>query len=143
MEYLNYPQVTHDCAYTTLYIHASAICSIFKPTEQARASAIPVVKQLLKGVFRKGHHPECGQHLGSEEVLRPTAWLGKPSALNYTWLTLKTVMISTLVTVKRPSDLNLLKITPRTMQITEDSVTFSHQCLGLKRPGQTIHMVLL
>ena len=33
-------------------------------------------------------------------------------------------MILALATVKRPSDLNLLTITPGTMQIMEDSVTF-------------------
>ena len=38
---------------------------------------------------------------------------------------MKTVMIFALATVKRPSDLNLLRITPKAMQITEDSVTFS------------------
>ena len=41
-----------------------------------------------------------------------------------THLALKTVMILALVTVKRPSDLNLLRITQGTMQISEDSVTF-------------------
>ena len=51
------------------------------------------------------------------------AW-GKPSALNYTCLTLKTVMILALATVKRPSDLNLLRITSKAMEIIEDSVTF-------------------
>ena len=42
---------------------------------------------------------------------------GKPAAFNYTWLTLEMVLIMTLATVKRPSDMNQLKITPRAMQI--------------------------
>ena len=51
------------------------------------------------------------------------AW-GKPLVLNYTCLTLKTFMILALDTVKRPPDLNLLRITPGAMQILEDSITF-------------------
>ena len=34
-------------------MHASAICSIVKATEEMRASKMPIVKQLLKEVFRK------------------------------------------------------------------------------------------
>ena len=68
------------------------------------------------------------------------AW-GKPSVLNYTHLTLKTVMILALATAKRPSDLNLLRITTRGMQITEDSVTFQ-PVFGVKMPSQTTYMLI-
>ena len=44
--------------------------------------------------------------------------------MNYTCPTLKTIMVLTLERVKRLSDLNLLRKTPRGMKITEDSVTF-------------------
>ena len=44
--------------------------------------------------------------------------------LNCTCLTLKIVIILALGKLKRLSDLNLLRITPGTMQILEDSVTF-------------------
>ena len=53
VEYLDHFHVTHDYAYTTLCMHASAICSILQPTEQTRASTAPLVKQLLREVFRK------------------------------------------------------------------------------------------
>ena len=49
---------------------------------------------------------------------------GKPLVLNYTCLALETLMILALSTDKRPSDLNLLRITPGDIQILEDSVTF-------------------
>ena len=52
VEYLDHLQVTHDYAFMTLCIHASAICSIFQPTEQTRASTAPLVKQLPQGVLR-------------------------------------------------------------------------------------------
>ena len=51
------------------------------------------------------------------------AW-GKSSALNYTHQSLKMVMILAQATVKRPSDLSLLRKAPKAMQITKDSVTF-------------------
>ena len=44
--------------------------------------------------------------------------------LNYTHVTLKTVMILALTIVDIPSDLNLLRTTPRAMQVMEDYVTF-------------------
>ena len=34
VEYFDYLQVTHDYAYTTLCMHASAICSILQPTDR-------------------------------------------------------------------------------------------------------------
>ena len=49
---------------------------------------------------------------------------GNPLVLNYTCLTLKTVMILALATDKRPSNLNILRITLGAMQVLEDSVTF-------------------
>ena len=67
------------------------------------------------------------------------AW-EKPLVLNYICLTQKTVMILALATVKRPSELNLLRNTPGAMQILEDSITFQ-QCLGLRMPDQITHMV--
>ena len=53
VEYLNYLQVTHDYAYTTLCMHASAICSILQPTEQTSVLIAPLIEWLLKGVFRE------------------------------------------------------------------------------------------
>ena len=53
VDYLVDLQVTHDYAYITLCMHASTICRILQPTEQTRASTVPLVKQLLKEVFRK------------------------------------------------------------------------------------------
>ena len=53
VEYLGHLQVTHNNAYTTLCMHASAICSILQPMVQTRVSTAPLVKQLLRGVFRK------------------------------------------------------------------------------------------
>ena len=41
--YLGHHEVTHHYAYTTLCMHASAICSILQPTEQTRASTAPLV----------------------------------------------------------------------------------------------------
>ena len=49
---------------------------------------------------------------------------GKPAALNYTRLTPRLVLVLVLATVKRPSDLTLLRITPGVMQVTADLVTF-------------------
>ena len=124
VEYLDYLQVTHDHAYMTLCMHASSICSILEPKKQIRVSMAPLIKQLLKGVFRK--KPPARVWTDTWDVknvlVPPHAW-GKPSALNYTHLTLKTVMILALVMVKRPLDLNLLRIIPNAMQMTEDSVT--------------------
>ena len=68
--------------------------------------------------------------------------LEKLLALNYTYLTLKTVMILALATVKRPSDLNLIRRTPKVVQITEDSV-LSRLVFGAKNTGQTTYMSLL
>ena len=53
VEYLDYLQVTHDYAYMTLCMHASAIYSILQPIEQTRASRVPWVKQLLKWGVQK------------------------------------------------------------------------------------------
>ena len=86
---------------------------------------VPLLKLLLKGVFRKNPQARVWADIWDlKKVLDMLHALGKSSALNYTCPTLKTVMILALATVKRPSDLNLLRITPKAMQITEDSVTF-------------------
>ena len=65
-----------------------------------------------------------GWDLGGQVGNRLIVLLGKPAALDHTQLMLKTIMILALATVKRPSDLNLLWITPRTMQVTTYSFTF-------------------
>ena len=52
-EYLEFLKVSHDYAYMTLYIHASAIYSSLQPTELTRASMASLVKQLLKGAIGK------------------------------------------------------------------------------------------
>ena len=83
-----------------------------------------MVQQLLKGMVKK--YPAArflADTLDVKVIDPPQAW-GKPSALNHTHLTLKTVMILVLATVQRLSDLNLLQKTPKAMQITEDSVIF-------------------
>ena len=53
VNYLNFLQITKDYAYRTLFMHPSAICSIFQPTKEMKASTAPLIRQLLKGVFRK------------------------------------------------------------------------------------------
>ena len=45
-------------------------------------------------------------------------------SLNCTHLTLNTVIVVVLAMVKRLSDLSLLRITPKAMQVMEDSVAF-------------------
>ena len=106
-------------------MHASVICSILQPTEQTRASTSPSVKQLLKGVFkRKPPARFLADTWDVRKVLDLLHTWGKPSVLSYTHLTLKTFLVLALATVKRHSDLNLLRITPRAMQISEDSDTF-------------------
>ena len=89
VEYLDHLQVTHNCAYTTLMYawqcHPVAHSSLQNKT---RASTAPLVKQLLKGVFRKklirkslGWHP-----WNVKKVLDPLHAWGKPSVLNFTHL---------------------------------------------------------
>ena len=86
---------------------------------------VPLVKQLLEGVFRKNPSARVwGDTWDAKNVLDLLHVWGKPSAFNYTCLTLETVIILALATVKRLCDLNMLRITPKAMQITEDSVTF-------------------
>ena len=51
------------------------------------------------------------------------AW-GPPDQLNYTRLMLKTCMILALCTCKRPSDLNLLRISKENMQVMELAIMF-------------------
>ena len=125
VEYLDSLQEIHDYAFTTLCMHASTIWSIVQPTDQSGASMTSLFKQPLKGVFRKSPLARIwADTCVVKKVLDLLHACGKPSALNYTHLNLKTVRILALATVKRSSDLNLLKITPKAMQITEDSVTF-------------------
>ena len=124
VEYLDYLQVTHDYAYTTLCMHASAICSIVQPTEHTKTSTAPLVKYLIGEVFRKKPARVWADTWDVRKVLDLLHVWGKPLVLIYMCLTLKTVMILALATVKRPSDLNLLRITPVAMEILEDSFTF-------------------
>ena len=106
-------------------MHASAICSILQPTEQTRASTAPLVKQLCREVFRKKPPARVWADIWDvKKVLDLLHGWGKCLVLNYTHLTLKTVMILVLAKVKRQSELNLLRITPGAMQISEDSDTF-------------------
>ena len=110
VEYLDYLQVTHDYAYMTPSMHASAICRILQPTEQKRVSIAPLVK-LFKRVFKK--KPPTRVWADTWDVKKVIdllhAW-GKSLVLNYTHLTLKTVMSLARPWFKRLSDLNLLRI---------------------------------
>ena len=84
---------------------------------------VSLVKQFLKGVYRKNQPDKIWTDIWVvKKVLDLIHAGGKLSTLNYACLTLKTVMTLASATVKRPSDLNLLKTTPKAMQITEDSV---------------------
>ena len=55
------------------------------------------------------------------DLLQP--WC-KPAALNYSRMTLKIAMVLALATVRRSLDWDLLRITPKAMQVTTDLVTF-------------------
>ena len=138
MEYLDFLEVTQNHAYINLCIHASAFCGILQPTEQPRASTEPLVKQLLKGVLRK--KPPARVRADTWDVKKVLdllyAW-EKPWAFNYTHLTLKLVMILALVTVNVPTDLNLLRITPKTIKMTEDLVTYN-KCFGWRILSQSL-----
>ena len=97
VEYLHHLQVTHDYAYTTLGMNASAICSILQLTKQTRASTSPLFKQLLKGMFRKKPPSRVlANTWDTKKVLDLLHAWGKPSVMNYTCLTLKTVVILAL-----------------------------------------------
>ena len=137
VEYLNQLQVNHDYDYITLCMHVSAICSILQPTQQTRASTAPLLRQLLKKMFRKKSPVRvCADTSDVMKFLDLLQALEKPSALNYSHLTLKIFVTLALATVKRPSDLNLSKITPKAMQITDISITFN-LCLGKNaRPNE-------
>ena len=67
----------------------------------------------------EAHIAICTQISLREEIARKftDSWT-KGTKQNYHW------MLVPLATVKRPSDLNLLRIAPGVMQITEDSFTF-------------------
>ena len=82
VEYLDYLQVTHDYAYMTLCMPASAICRILQPTGQTRVSMAPLVEQLLKGVFRK-KTPARVLADTWDEGPRPTTCLGKAFGLEW------------------------------------------------------------
>ena len=127
MEYLDFLQVSHDYAYMTVCMHASTIWSILQPTEQTRASTTPLVKQLLKGVFRKNQPTRVWAETWEVKKVLDLlhAWRNL-SVLNYTHLSLKTVMIETLTTVMRPSDQNLLWITPKAMLIPSEANKIIH-----------------
>ena len=85
VEYLDHFQVPHDYAYTTLCIHASAICHILQLTEYMRASTAPLVKQLLKGLFRRKPPTRVWADTWDvKKVLDLMHVCGKPSVVNYT-----------------------------------------------------------
>ena len=118
-------QINHGYSYCILGMSISAICSILQPTEQAGASSASIVWQLLKGVFRRNPPARVWAEIWDvKKVIYLLHSWGKPGTLNYTNLTLKMVMIMALTTVKGTLDLNLLRITPRAMQVSADLVTF-------------------
>ena len=125
MEYSYFLQINHDYSYRMLSMHASAIYSICQPTQQTMASSAPFVQQLLKGVFRRDPPTRVwAETWDVKKVIDLLHSWGKLAVQNYTRLILKMVMILILDTVKKPSDLNLPRITHRVMQVTADSVTF-------------------
>ena len=121
--YLDFLQVNHNYYYRMLSMHASALCYRLQPTEQTFASSGPIVWQLLKVKAYSGG-PLQAESLDVKKTIDLLHSWRKLAVLNYTRLTSKTVMILALAIVKWLSDLNLLKITPRAMQVIADSVTF-------------------
>ena len=100
-EYLDFFQLNHDYSYRMCSIHANVICSTLHSTEQTRASLAPIIWQILIGVFRR--NPPAGVWTDTQDVKKVTDLLqswDRPVALNYTRLTLKTVMVLALTIVK-------------------------------------------
>ena len=117
---------------STLEHAASAICSILEPLAERRASAAPVIKAILMGAFYDNPPSRCTCATWDvKKVLDMLKAWGPPDQLNYTRLTLKTCMILALCTCKRPSDLNLLRISKGNMQVMESAITF-HPAFGAK-----------
>ena len=77
--YLDHLQMTDGYGYTTLCMHASAICNILQPTEQTRTSRAPLVKQ--GSVHKEATSKTLDLYLGCQKGLRPTSCLGKPLVL--------------------------------------------------------------
>ena len=124
-------------------------------------TCMPVLSAAYYGLqSRQGHqqHPLSNSSLKdySEWTLQP--WCGLrpgisrrsltfyiPWVNQQSWTTsrlnLKMMMILALATVRRPSDLNLLRITPKTMQVAADSIP-SSPCLVQRIPSKIIHMDL-
>ena len=82
-EYFDLLQVTYVYAYTNLCIHACGIYSILQPTEQIRPLMAPLVKQLLKDVFRKNPPARvCADTWDVKKVLDQLHAWGNPLAFN-------------------------------------------------------------
>ena len=106
-------------------MYARVFSSICQPTEQTRASSVPIICQPLKGIFRRNPSPRVWEETCNVmKVINLIQSWCKSAALYYTRVTLRMVMVLVLATVKRPPDLNLLRITPMSMWVTADSVTF-------------------
>ena len=70
VRFLNFLLVNHDYGYRILSIHANVICSILEPTEQMSASTAPIIKWLLRGIFRKNPPPRvCSQTLDVKKAI--------------------------------------------------------------------------
>ena len=126
VEFLNHQITTKNHKSSTLEHAASAICLILEPLAERWASVAPVIKAILMGVFYD--NPLSRRTCATWDVKKVLdmlrAW-GLPNQLNYTRLMLKTCMILALCTCKRPSDLNLLRISKENMQIMELAITFN------------------
>ena len=85
----------------------------------------PVIKAILMGAFYDNplSRHTCATWDVKKVLDMLKAW-GLPDQLNYTRLMLKTCMILALCTCKRPSDLNLLRISKENMQVMESAITF-------------------
>ena len=99
VEYLDFLQISHDFSDRKLYIHASATCIILQPINQMRALTAPIEKLFLKGAFRKNTPSIVLAEIWDIKKLTDLlqSWV-KPSALDYTCLTLKTLTILVMAT---------------------------------------------
>ena len=121
MNYPDFLQTNHNCTYKKFSMHASTICSILQPKEQTRVSKVTIIRQLLKGVLRKKLPTRVlGEIWDVIKIIDLLLSWSKPANLKNTRLTLMMVMILALATIKRPSDLNLLRITSIAMQLTAE-----------------------
>ena len=84
VDYMDFLQINHEYSFRMLSMYASAISSILWPTEQTRTSAVSIVQQLLKGLFRMNPPTmvwtESWVFKKVIDLLHP---LGKPAVLNY------------------------------------------------------------